>query len=325
MQNVAKLNTYLVMSRRQSPSARKKSMFDRRFLWLIIFILIPLIPLLNNLGPSEGFLVPANDEPTQDRFARTGLQVQKSALGDVPATWVNLPNSDAVRVSVLTDRQPLARPEPPANVSLSVDARHGYYVATVTLPLTTAALESGTRFLDHWLPAPTARTRYALSGDLTDQRVMEIGLALGRADAPGSPFAPVAPSAVTAVTGPLPGQVEYEAFVIGMDLLSRRLDGYNPRLRWDHSERQSKALLNITLAPAQRGVPPAEDFQAALARRRAALTTDTLNAAHIHRQMITLAGYDLPADTLTTRLDWLDHLDFEVFASQWEVWFGPNR
>lgn len=313
------------MRRRQSPSPHKKPTFDRRFLWLIIFIMIPLIPLLNSLGPAEAFMVSTTTEAAQTEFAAADLRVHKTAVAEVPTTWSSLPGSQLVRISVLTDRQPLARPEPPAMTDLAIEARHGYLLVTLTLPLTTSALEAGTRFLDNWLPLPNDRTRYALSGDLTPELVLEIGDYLRRADAPGAGFDPASAPAVTTLTSPLPGRLDYEAFVIATDLLRRRLGGYNAQLRWDHSERQSKALLNITLAPDQRHLPTPEQFEASLARRVTDLNRSTLTTAQIHRQLITLAAYDLPTDILTQRQSQLETLDYAAFTDHWEAWFGPTQ
>lgn len=311
------------MRSRSAVSHHKKPLFNRRFLWLIILLLLFLIPLLDRMGPSDAFMVtaPASDE-VQTRFATADLAPEQQRLEGVPVTWLALPDSDRVRVSVLTDRQPLENPSPPEVTQLTLEARHGLFVATLSMPLTTSALEDGTRFLNLWLPANTDRTRYVISGNLNQARVNAIVEQLAVSDAPSAGFDPAPRPAVTRLSAPPPGGVEYLAFSLATDILRERLSGYNVRLGRDDTQRSHQALFNSTLDPDQRALPDEDTFDQALAARLDTLATEPRSMEALHQHLLLAAAYDLSADTVWTRPERWRDLTYEDFVTQWEALFG---
>ncbi|TGG90081.1 hypothetical protein E4656_19630 [Natronospirillum operosum] len=301
---------------------QRKAFFNRRFLWLLIFILIPLIPLLNNLGPSEAFLVEPPAGEVRTHFALAEVEFQQEVMAGLPVTWAPLPASGQIRISVLSDRQPLAVERPPETTELDLEARHGRLVATLTLPLTTAALQDGTRFLNHWLPVANRQTRVVMTGELTPERTQEIASVLAGADAPGVVVDIQPPSAVTRLTSPPPGTEEHLHFALAMDLLRQRLSGYNATLRWSHRGRDSLALLNTTLDSSQRQVPSEARFLETRAAWATAQGEGERPTDYIHRQLVTLAAYDVAPERLPARADELAALDYATFTTLWEQWLG---
>lgn len=309
------------MSARSQPNPYRKPFFGRRFLWLLIFILIPVIALLNNLGPSEAFLVDPVEGEVRTEFEVAQLSVRQDEFAGLPVTWVDLPDSGQVRVSVLSNRQPLEAAPAPGDTHLEVTARHGLMVSTLTMPLTTGALQDGTRFLSQWLPANTAQTRLVVTGDLTPERVEEIASRVASADAPGAALQVSRPAAVTRLVSPRPGTEGYLHFALAMELLGERLDGYNARLIWSHRTRDSEALLNTTLDSSQRRVPGEQDFLTLREDWVDAHTEQRRSVDYIHGQLVTLTAYDVTPDHLTERTERLAELDYETFRRLWEQWF----
>lgn len=314
--------------KRQNPSqlARRKPLFGRRFLWLTILLLLLLIPLLDRLGPSEAFMVsPPAEGDVQTQFDLADLSPQVSAPQGIPVIWVHLPDSNHISLTVVDSRQPGAAPEQPEAVDFELSSRHGRLLITAHFPLTSGALEDGTRFLNLWLPTPTDTTRYVISGNLTEERMETISERLSGSDAPGSPFSPARRSSVTSVTAPYPDSDDYLAFRIAMDLLEQQLGGYNARLSWDEGARQSRALFNISLDPQQRQLPNAERFEAARERWAMRWRSEGRSARYIHDQLITAAAYDQNPETV---LDWgarVRALDYDQFADVWEEWVGGTQ
>lgn len=314
--------------KQQSPGqlARRKPLFNRRFLWLIILLLLLLIPLLDRLGPSEAFLVsPPADDDVQTHFDLDSLAPEVIAPQGIPVTWVNLPDSNHITLTVIDSRQPAAATEPPESVRFELLSRHGRLLITAHFPLTSGALEDGTRFLNLWLPQPADMTRYVISGNLTEERVVAISEQLSGSDAPGSPFAPARRSSVTALSAPYPDGDEYLAFRIAMDLLEQQLGGYNARLSWDESGRQSRALFNITLDPQQRQLPDAERFEAVRERWAGHWRSEARTARYIHEQLVTAAAYDQRPQTMLDREARVKALDYDQFTTVWETWVGGTQ
>lgn len=311
------------MRSRSAVSHQKKPLFSRRFLWLIILLLLFLIPLLDRMGPSDAFLVTApSSGEVQTRFDIADLAPEQQRLEGVPVTWLALPDSDHVRVSVLTDRQPLENPSPPPETQLNLEARHGLFVATLRMPFTTSALEDGTRFLNLWLPATTDRTRYVISGNLDQDRVDAIVEQLAVTDAPSAGFDPAPRPAVTRLSAPVPGGKEYLAFALATDILRQRFSGYNVQLSRDDSQRAHQALVNSTLDPNQRALPSEDTFEQALANRLDLQPPTTRSAQELHQDILLAAAYDLSADTQWTRPERWQEITYDDFVTQWEALFG---
>ena len=148
---------------------------------------------------------------------------------------------------------------------------------------------------------------------------------LSGSDAPGSPFSPARRSSVTSVTAPYPDSDDYLAFRIAMDLLEQQLGGYNARLSWDESARQSRALFNISLDPQQRQLPDAERFEAARERWASRWRTEARSPRYIHDQLITAAAYDQHPETVLNWSARVRAMDYDQFVDVWEDWVGGTQ
>ncbi len=265
--------------------------FNRRTLWIIIYITIPLIFVLNQLGPEP-------EEPPSAEEAATHWSLDEIEFRRDEGLWtVDLPGSSVLRLTVIQNRIPAEAVALQSSNAIRTSQQGGRFLVTVVNPASEEALVTSIEFLRDWLPDGQDRA-VVLSGPLSPACLAETRRLLDTLSGTGAENQVESVPALTRLSSPPMGSERQLAFLLWIGVLQQRLSGYEPEVRWDHRARTSEVLINQTLSP-EVLVPVTE---AELAPVLEAYQTSALNrdrgGEQIHRYLVTTAVYDLPLDFL---------------------------
>ena len=277
--------------------------FSRRTLWIIIYVTIPLIFVLNQLGGESG---PEPGEAPPQRWSLDDLHFEQSGN-----RWlVDLPDATQARLTVVQDRAPVGVAE-----GAQVSQQGGLYLVTVSNPARLDLLETSIDFLVDWLPDGDQR-RLVLSAPLNED--WRAALEPLNASLNGNGQAATVPdrAAVARLTAPPMHSNEQLAFLIWIAVLEQRLGGYQREVRWDHSGERSQVLFNQTLAPRLFAPVTEAELEPVLAAYRRSANQRQRQADQIHRYLVTTAVYELPLDFLLRQPERLAEVDLAAVNQQ---------
>jgi len=282
--------------------------FSRRTLWIIIYITIPLIFILNQLGGE-----PDSDstESVEQRWSLDEIDFEQTAN-----RWqVDLPQAEQIRLSIIQSQAPSQTLASGDSSGLSLTRQGGQFVVTVVNPARLQLLETSVDFLVDWLPDSDNR-RIVVSGSLNDEWLAALEPLNGQlqGEAYQGELQPAA--AVSRLTAPPMGSDEQLAFLIWVDVLKQRLGGYQPEVRWDHRGARSQVLFNQTLAPSLFAPVSEEELEPVLSAYRNAAAQRQRRADQIHRYLVTTAVYQLPLDFLLRQPERLAQVDLAAVNQQ---------
>lgn len=272
--------------------------FKRRTLWIIIYVTIPLILVLNSLGPET------NDADSTERVVTpSDIPALHWTLADLQPDCaqhcrLDLDASQQVRISALLASIPAGAEPVPDGVDLAFTQRAGYGVASLTFVSTPAMDARVLEFLRVWLPQ-NQEPRWVVTGAVTDafwQSLQQTGVeSIGAA----RPLELPPPSALTVLTAPQFGTDQQLAYLLWVEILKQRLAGYRVTVTWDHRRENSLILFNTTLSSdVLYPVTEAEWQPVQAAYLRAAAQPDRTEE-QIHRYVLTALLYDVPFEFFT--------------------------
>ncbi|GGX42105.1 hypothetical protein [Saccharospirillum salsuginis] len=267
--------------------------FSRRTLWIIIYITIPLIFVLNQLGPDSD---EAPSGPERLIWSLDRIEFQR----DDHLWTVELPDSRTVRLTVIQDRIPAESMTLPDAEAIRTSRQGGRFLVTVVNPTDRRALETSVDFLQQWLPDGDRRD-LVLSGPLTADLRAEARRLTAPLAGTGVDNQVAPQPALTRLTSPPMGSQRQLAFLLWVGVLQQRLSGYEPEVRWDHRGRPSEVLINQTLAPEALGPVTEAELEPVLAAYQSAAEQRERSGEQIHRYLVTTAVYGLPLDFLLTQ------------------------
>lgn len=282
--------------------------FSRRTLWIIIYITIPLIFVLNQLGGESAS--PADDaEPAAWSLDELEFEHQGNR-------WlVDLPDAEQVWLTVVQSAAPAEALTAQASDAVSVSRQGGQYLVTIVNPAQLKLLETSIDFLVDWLPDGDDR-QLVLSGPLDDDWRAALAPLEGTLNGQAYRQAVAPASAVSRLTAPSMGSDDQLAFLIWIAVLEQRLGGYQPEVRWDHRAELSQVLFNQTLPPALFAPVTEAELAPVLAAYRTAAEQRQRRSDQIHRYLVTTAVYDLPLDFLLRQPQRLAQIDLQAVNQQ---------
>lgn len=314
------------MSDQPNSRFRAKPRFSRRFLWLLILVLIPLIPFLRNLGPDEVYVLPERSSPTTESFDTDHVteRLTREVRDNVSTLRLVLSDASDFRLTVISDRQPAELPPLPEGVSGESVLRYGRWTLTLVVPYDGDRLETLAEYLQWTLPPVTRRTGYVLSGPWSDRLAEVVVGSLVRSDAPSFRVDPPHSEGVLVYKSPYPDEPRYWPFLLAMDLLDQRLTGYRAEMHWNHQVRPSEVALTTSLLPEQRQLPSTSAFDASRQRLLRAVGAEKRSASGWHQHLIRLAAYALEPGELMEPERQVGAITFEDFARTWENTIGAT-
>ena len=264
--------------------------FKRRTLWIIIYITIPLILILNSLGPEpdEATAVDPQSENADLRWSMTEL-----APDCARDCRLVLQGADFVRVSALVSSVPAGAAQVPPGIDMSFSQRAGYAVVSLAFAPTEAREAQVIEFLRVLLPQNSS-PRWVASGAVSDSFWTALHSVEENSTGAGRPVTLPEPSALTVLQAPEFGTSEQLAYLLWIEVLKQRLAGYQVTVTWDHRRAASLILMNTTLsADVLYPVTDAEWQPVKDAYLSAAAQTER-SAEQIHRYLVTSVLYDVP-------------------------------
>lgn len=289
--------------------------FKRRTLWIIIYITIPLILVLNSLGPEpeSGAPVVTATENTDQRWSLTGLEPDC----DVHCV-LELDDTDWVRLSAVLDQRPVGFEEVPQGVALGYSQRAGKVIVTLSFPREASIEATVVQFLSNWLPRGDA-PQWVLSGAGADDLLAQLPKVSNEAIGVGKRPDLGAPSALTVLISPPLGSEHQLAFLLWVEILKQRLAGYQIQVTWDHRRTDSVVLFNTTLSKDLLYPVTGSEFTPILEAYVSTAAQTERSAEQIHRYLLTSALYDIPFEFFTRqeeRLEQVSLADINLIREQ---------
>lgn len=283
--------------------------FNRTSLWLIIVLLIPMITILNQTDKKPEI---EDKQITKLHFPLPDLEIVRSAND----TWVELPGSGQIILSIITENVPSNRVKVPSHQDFKMSIRDNKAVTRVVTPSEQAALEVTLEFLHSWLPELTETNTIVISGEVDQKLLDTIRIYLQSATGNSIKLVQANDSYVTRIQVPDMGSSAQLAFVISAEIIRKRIVGYQPKLTWDHTDSISYLDLNTTLKPEWLTDASDEEFET-VHQRMIELASDTDRSPNqIHRYLETIALYNTPPEFIQQQSRLLKQITIEQINQQ---------
>ncbi|MFT4675273.1 MAG: hypothetical protein ACI9D8_001331 [Reinekea sp.] len=261
--------------------------FSPRTLWIIIYITIPLIILLNSLGPESAT---GEDSTLQ---APTWSLDELALECDRQVCSLRLPGAENIRVSALLDRTPTGQVAVPELLSLQTQQLGGRFLIALDLAADATSQADLIVFLRQWLPAD-GDLDWVVTGAITGDLITQLK-ALDSLRAGSGLALSVEPlKALTRLSAPALGSTDQLAFLLWIDLLNARLAAYSIQGQWGHRQATSYVGFNGTLSADLFYPVDSAELAPVLAAYRAAAAERQRTAAQIDRYAVTAELYRLP-------------------------------
>ncbi len=269
--------------------------FSRRTLWIIIYLTIPLIYILNSLGPDES----SNDSEPE--------VVQFWSLDDVGLDCddrfcsLALPEAKYNRLTVISELMPTTQIEVPAAIEMSVTQRGGFFISTLQFPQGLKSAKQATNFIEQWIP-PSSSQKIVVSGHLGKQAVAQLKSLLKSTFAgSGIPYIANEPAALGLLKAPATGSSEQLPFLMWVEVLKKRLASYELATQWDHRRKTSYVLFNSTLSEGAFYPVDASELAPIVSAYKDTAALRQRTSEQLHRYAVTAAVYGLSFDFFTTQ------------------------
>jgi hypothetical protein len=262
--------------------------FQRRTLWIIIYVTIPLIIILNNLGGED---VPPPAVVSQNPVGLWSLDQVKVNQRD-NLSWLVLPGASTLELTVVLDEIPSSQISVQNPEAFNRYFQGGKFVVTVSNPVNEAALTESLRFLMQWLPPNISAI--VMSGPYRPEWAELVGERLSMTSGQGVDISFAAIKGLAKLESPAMSSPDQLAFLITVSILKQRMAGYDIQMTWDHRRSSSFVTFNSTLAE-DIFYPVSEDefepvhqafVQSASVRER--------SQSQLHRYALTAVVYGLP-------------------------------
>lgn len=266
--------------------------FKRRTLWIIIYLSIPLIFILNQLGPDSESV---EQEPESVRQSWSMDNISAECESKLRFCLLSLEGAEGVSVSAILNQMPADNLEIPASANLNSVLQRGAFVVTLESEPSRTSRKAAIEFLEQWLPYE-GWIWWVISGDLTlqeakawlpDQKALEGGAV---------PITIESAAALSVLTAPSIGHPDQLAFLMWIEVLKQRLDGYSVRVTWDHRREESLILINQTLAEDSFGDVTDQELAPILTAYQATAAQRDRNQSQLHRYLVTAMNYTVPFD-----------------------------
>lgn len=288
--------------------------FSRRTLWIIIYLTIPMIIILNNLGPSER----SNVEISQsEHWSLDEVFVEQKGN----AGWLYLEASGKVRMSVITHLLPNTTFPDEFRSLVSIHQQGGLNIITFLVPSTFEPESTYFKAIRNWIPESN---RTVISGDYGEElsRTIEDLLVSADGSAVKNEFSPA--NGLSVLAAPKMGTDENLAFLIWIDILRQRLAGYEIQARWDHRNTISSVVFNSTLDRALFSEVTVGELSPILSAYRQLAKSRLREASQLHRYAVTAALYQLPFSFFVNQSERLDAVSLDAINRMREFSFGQT-
>lgn len=261
--------------------------FSRRSLWIIIYITIPLIIVLNSLGPDE----PVSESSTIAEPLWSLDQVTLECESNVCV--MVLDDAKSVRVSLISSMMPDARLDIPDGIRLTISQQGGYFVANAEVVAGLSQLKSLTTFLQQWMPY-TSNVRIVATGSLSDAMKTQLMSIIPGLSGTGVPHQIAEVTGLGLLRSPSLGSQSQLPFLLWVEILKNRLAGYQVEVKWDHRRENSYVVFSTTLSSDVFYPVESEEFELVRTIYMQSAQSRDRSSQQIHRYAVTSALYGIP-------------------------------
>jgi hypothetical protein len=263
--------------------------FKRRTLWIIIYITIPLIFVLNSLGPNPDVKQELEKAP---EFVLWSLD-EVSTQCTPNKCLLPLEGASDVVVSAILPSAPVKSIEIPAGFEFTTQWLGGKVVGQVRVLNQVSAFKDIQSFYRQWLPQ-AAEVQWVVSGDLDDSELLTLLPLNTEFSNTSVPYNIKDPIGLTRLVSPTIGSEDQVAFLMWVEVLKRRLTGYDVQVRWDHRAPTSWVLFNSTIAADSLNTVTETEFQEVMDVYLAAANQRQREISQLHRYAVNALVYELP-------------------------------
>lgn len=281
--------------------------FKRRTLWIIIYITIPLIIVLNRLGPE---LETDDDAPAEllSQWSLDEIALDCDEEANERICVLPLDKSADVYISAVLDRLPLSSVPIPEGVTLSTYSQGGYFIGTAQYAARTALAPSVTEFFSNWLPQGS-KVDWVVSGPGDPSELAAVAKRVDSLVGVGTELLPDVPKALATLDSPALGDQDQLAFLMWIEILKQRLAGYSVQVTWDHRQRTSRVQFNTTLSPDVFSPAKETELEPILSAYVASSLQRVRQQNPLHRYAVTAVVYDVPFEYFIQQPERLSQID----------------
>jgi hypothetical protein len=258
--------------------------FSRRTLWIIIYVTIPLIILLDSLGPDE----PAQEVPEQVSWSLDEVQLNC----DEQVCRLPLEGANKVRISVLSAMMPTDRRELPSTLQVAATARANQFIVTVATDANRPNIKEAVSFLREWLPQ--GEKKIVLSGNLNKEVTELLNNLKDGYIGTGIGYQPGKVTGLGVLKSPPLGGDDQLPFLMWVEVLKQRLAGYDVSVQWDHRGQESYVTFSSTLQAEDFAVVESDELTPIITAYLQSADKRERNAEQLHRYAVTAVAYELP-------------------------------
>jgi hypothetical protein len=263
--------------------------FKRRTLWIIIYVTIPLIFVLNSLGPSPDV---KHDLEKAPEFVLWSLD-EVSTQCSQNKCLLPLEGAEKIVVSAILANAPVKSIEIPAEFEFTTYWLGGKVIGQVKTLNQVSAFKDIQTFYRQWVPRE-ASVQWVISGDLDESdlvALLPLNIVYGNT---GVPYEVKEPIALTRLVSPKIGSDDQVAFLMWVEILKRRLAGYDVQVRWDHRAPTSWVVFNTTITTDSKNAVTQSEFQDVMDVYLAAANQRQRELDQLHRYAVNALIYELP-------------------------------
>ncbi|MHA7880882.1 MAG: hypothetical protein ACX931_13890 [Saccharospirillum sp.] len=284
--------------------------FRRRTLWIIIYLLIPVIFVLHRVS-DDAVPAIAVEPPTQ--WSLDALTVRRQG----PLWWVNLPDANHWRLTVAQSEAPATELGLGLSDAVHQGMQYGYWWVSVSNPSDADVLAETLTFLATWLP-DAANRQWVVSGAVTDELLQSIRLADAILQGAGRPLpsAPANAAPGARWSSPPVGSDAHLAFLVWVSVVQQRLGERGSQVVWDHRYDISIVRVPDDLTPAMLEPVSEAEFEAQVRHYQAQAEQRDRSAEQIHGSLVVTALAGLPETFMQTQPERLAQLDLDAVNRQ---------
>lgn len=262
--------------------------FQRRTLWIIIYVTIPLVIILNNIGGTPDTEPSVGVDGLAQLWSLDELSVEQQ--GNV--AWLDLGTATTLELSVILNAIPTTSLALTNSAAYSSYFQGGKFVISVTNPVNEAVFDESLKFLAQWVPAEI--DAIVVSGPYSSQWA---GLIEKRLQAPkgdGLAIGFAASKGLARLTSPAMNSPDQLAFLMAVSILKQRLSGYNIQMAWDHRRTDSIVTFNSTLSEDAFYPVSQDEFEPIHQAFSQSASVRERTQAQLHKYLQTAVVYELP-------------------------------
>lgn len=262
--------------------------FQRRTLWIIIYVTIPLIIILNNMDGTSDTEQAVGMKGQNQRWSLDKLKVKQQ--GDI--AWLDLGSAETLELSVILTAIPATSLALSNSAAFSSYFQGGKFVLSVTNPVNEAALDESLKFIAQWVPDEIEAL--VVSGPYSAKWAELIEKRLQAPKGDGFAISFAASKGLARLTSPAMNSPDQLAFLMAVSILKQRLSGYNIQMAWDHRRTDSIVTFNSTLSEDVFYPASQDELEPIYQAFSTSASVRERTQAQLHKYLQTAVVYELP-------------------------------